>query len=256
MSVEPGPSPQSEFASLQSCFVEGGAEQRARERRIRRRALMISVATQTAILTAIILLPLFGKPERIALANMVPIPPYVPARTPERTTSQARPTTSHQRFRIIDLLTAPDYIPPRVDTRPMGPAEEPPGIALAPATIPCVGCIAIDNPRSQPARPTDAGPQPPRRIKVTTLEPAMLMQRVEPVYPTLARQIRREGRVELRAIIATDGTIQSLQVVSGDPLFIQSAMDAVRQWRYRPTILNGRAVEIDTFITVMYNLHQ
>ena len=84
----------------------------------------------------------------------------------------------------------------------------------------------------------------------------MLMQRVEPVYPTLARQIRREGRVELRAIIATDGTIQSLQVVSGDPLFIQSAMDAVRQWRYRPTILNGRAVEIDTFITVMYNLHQ
>ena len=82
----------------------------------------------------------------------------------------------------------------------------------------------------------------------------MLIHRVEPMYPTLARQIGRAGRVELRAAIATDGTIQSLQVVSGDPLFYQSALDAVRQWRYRPTVLNGQPVEIDTFITVIYNI--
>ena len=60
--------------------------------------------------------------------------------------------------------------------------------------------------------------------------------------------------MELRALISTDGTIQSLQVVSGDPLFLQSALDAVRQWRYHPTILNGQPVEIDTFITVIYSL--
>ena len=84
----------------------------------------------------------------------------------------------------------------------------------------------------------------------------MLIQRVEPQYPVLARQIRKEGRVELRALIATDGTIQSLQVVSGDELFVQSALAAVRQWRYRPTVLNGQPVEIDTFITVVYSLHQ
>lgn len=84
----------------------------------------------------------------------------------------------------------------------------------------------------------------------------MLIQRIEPVYPPLARQIRREGRVELRALISTDGTIKSLQVVSGDPLFLQSALDAVRQWRYRPTVLNGQPVEIDTYITVIYNLQQ
>jgi len=82
----------------------------------------------------------------------------------------------------------------------------------------------------------------------------MLIHRVEPVYPALARQLGRAGRVELRAVIATDGTIQSLQVVSGDPLFYQSAIDAVRQWRYRPTVLNGEPVEIDTFITVIYNI--
>lgn len=82
----------------------------------------------------------------------------------------------------------------------------------------------------------------------------MLLQRIEPVYPPLARQIHREGQVELHAIIATDGTIQSLQVISGDPLFLQSALNAVDQWRYRPTILNGQPVEIDTRITVIYSL--
>jgi outer membrane biosynthesis protein TonB len=57
-------------------------------------------------------------------------------------------------------------------------------------------------------------------------------------------------------MIATDGTIQSLQVVSGDPLFYQSALDAVRQWRYTATVLNGRAVEVDTYISVIYNIQR
>ena len=82
----------------------------------------------------------------------------------------------------------------------------------------------------------------------------MLIRRVEPIYPALARQIHKEGQVELRAIIATDGTIQSLQVVSGDALFLNSAKDAVTQWRYRPTVLNGLPVEIETYITVIYTL--
>jgi protein TonB len=82
----------------------------------------------------------------------------------------------------------------------------------------------------------------------------MLIHRIEPVYPILAKQTHRSGRVELRAIIGTDGTIQSLHIVSGDPLFYESAREAVSQWRYRPTVLNGEPVEIDTFITVIYNI--
>jgi TonB family protein len=82
----------------------------------------------------------------------------------------------------------------------------------------------------------------------------MLTHRVEPQYPPLARQIHREGQVELHAIIATDGSIQFLQVVSGDQLFLQSAIDAVSQWRYRPTSLGGQPVEIETYITVIYTL--
>ena len=89
---------------------------------------------------------------------------------------------------------------------------------------------------------------------MTSIDPALLIHRVEPVYPPLAKQIHKEGRVELRAIIGTDGTIQSLQVVSGDPLFLMSAREAVQQWRYKPTYLNGQPVEIDTYITVVYTL--
>jgi periplasmic protein TonB len=91
---------------------------------------------------------------------------------------------------------------------------------------------------------------------MTHLDPAMLTHRVEPVYPTLAKQLGRGGRVELKAVIATDGTIQSLQVAGGDPLFYQSAMDAVRQWRYSPTVLNGQPVEIDTYISVIYTMQR
>jgi protein TonB len=102
-------------------------------------------------------------------------------------------------------------------------------------------------------RPDD----PPRQKKplvVGHIDPALLTHRVEPVFPALARQLHRTGRVELRAIIGTDGSVQSLQVVSGDPLFINSAREAVLQWRYKPTYLNGEPMEVDTYITVIYTL--
>jgi protein TonB len=118
---------------------------------------------------------------------------------------------------------------------------------------PSPSCINI--PTAGPTPPIISEPRRERPLIVhTRIDQAMLMHRVQPVYPVLPKQLGRSGRVELRAVIATDGTIQSLQVVSGDPLFYQSAMEAVRQWRYKPTVLNGEAVEVDTFITVIYNI--
>jgi periplasmic protein TonB len=79
-----------------------------------------------------------------------------------------------------------------------------------------------------------------------------LLHRVEPVYPHMAVLTNMQGEVKLHALIAKDGTIQSLSVSSGPPILAQAAIDAVRQWRYRPYLLNGQAVEVETFITVNF----
>ena len=81
-----------------------------------------------------------------------------------------------------------------------------------------------------------------------------LIYRVQPQYPPLARQARVQGSVILRAVITRDGKIANLQVVSGHPLLVQSAMDAVLQWRYRPYYLNNEPVEVETQVTVNFTL--
>src|SRR5271165_4203810 len=107
---------------------------------------------------------------------------------------------------------------------------------------------------------TAAPPPPklsPKRITVGgNVQAAHLVNRVQPIYPPLARQTRISGTVKLHAIIGKDGTVQQLQVVSGHPLLVQSALDAVRQWRYQPTLLNGEPVEVDTEIDVIFSLAQ
>jgi protein TonB len=108
---------------------------------------------------------------------------------------------------------------------------------------------------------TTAAPPPPKsspkRITVGgNVQAAHLVNRVQPTYPPLARQTRISGTVKLHAIIGKDGTVQQLQVVSGHPLLVQSALDAVRQWRYQPTLLNGDPVEVDTEIDVIFSLAQ
>jgi protein TonB len=79
---------------------------------------------------------------------------------------------------------------------------------------------------------------------------------VKPVYPPEARASGIEGTVRLHAIIAKDGSILQLEVISGHPLLIQAALDAVRQWKYEPTLLNGQPVEVDTTIDVLFQLNK
>jgi protein TonB len=88
------------------------------------------------------------------------------------------------------------------------------------------------------------------------VQAAKLMNKVQPMYPPLARQTRISGTVRLHAIIAKNGTVEQLEVISGHPLLVQAALDAVRQWKYQPTTLNGDAVEVDTTIDVIFSLNQ
>jgi protein TonB len=81
-----------------------------------------------------------------------------------------------------------------------------------------------------------------------------LILRIQPDYPSLARQARIQGLVVLRAMISRDGAIENLQVLSGHPMLVRAAMDAVRQWRYRPYVLNGEPVEVETEVKVNFVL--
>jgi protein TonB len=105
---------------------------------------------------------------------------------------------------------------------------------------------------------TGAPPPPPPRVTRTRVggqvQEAKIIARPNPVYPPLARQARIQGRVQLHAIIGKDGRVSELQVVSGHPLLVKSALDAVQNWRYQPTILNGEPVEVDTTIDVNFVL--
>jgi protein TonB len=81
-----------------------------------------------------------------------------------------------------------------------------------------------------------------------------LINQTRPVYPPLARQARIQGTVKLTAIIAKDGTIEKLEVLSGHPLLIPAALQAVKEWRYKPTLLNGEPVEVVTQVDVNFTL--
>ena len=83
---------------------------------------------------------------------------------------------------------------------------------------------------------------------------ASIITQTQPSYPPLARQARIQGAVVLHAIIDKQGRVAQLEVVSGHPLLVQSAMEAVRQWRYKPTQLNGDPVEVDTTIQVTFTM--
>ena len=95
----------------------------------------------------------------------------------------------------------------------------------------------------------------PQRVKVSAgVTSGLLIRKITPTYPPLAKQARIQGSVVLQAVIGKDGTIQNLRAVSGHPMLIQSAIDAVRQWKYKPYFLNGDAVEVDTQVTVNFTL--
>lgn len=98
-------------------------------------------------------------------------------------------------------------------------------------------------------------PVTPQRVRISQgVTKGLLIKRVEPTYPTLAKAARVQGDVVLTAIISTNGEIENLQLVSGHPMLVPSAIAAVKQWRYKPYLLNGQPVEVETTITVIFAL--
>jgi TonB family protein len=105
------------------------------------------------------------------------------------------------------------------------------------------------------ARVVESGALLPERIRVSSaVAQGLLLRKVAPVYPDEARRARVQGTVILQVIISKEGTIENLQVISADSMLVDAATDAVRQWRYRPYVLNGAPVEVVTTVEIRFTL--
>ncbi len=222
---------------------------------------MLSLAAELAGIGLLIVAPLvwgqrlpaFSFTKIAVWRPLAPTPTPVPVRA-----THGSVLTKPSPFPRANVMLDPPRIPDRLiaftDPPPLPTGNE----VFVSGPADSVGVSAVGNTPGPPAtvrhsvEPTT--PAPTIRIRVSRLEPAKIVYQVMPVYPPLARSTRTSGTVSLIGVIATNGTIQSLRVLKGHPLLVRAALDAVRQWRYQPTILNGQPVEVEAPIDVTFTL--
>jgi len=218
----------------------------------------VSLLAQALVIAVAVLVPLLAKPmlpglNAAIVSLQLPKPPRAaaPAPLPEHVAAARPPVFS-------DVLRQPLQMPDRarIIAEPMPPTATTgppiPGAGFEGGVISRIGGVTV-GPRPLPPVVEPAPVTGPIRVG-SEVQAARIVRRVLPVYPPLARSARISGVVRLQAIIAVDGSIAELNAVSGHPLLIAAAMDAVKQWRYRPTVLNGKSVPVDTRIDVNFTL--
>lgn len=225
-------------------------------------AAVMSFGVQAVFLGLLVLIPLLYT-DALPLTSLksfvteIQVPPG--PRQPPPPNEHPRPHQQQQSSEMQGaILLQPPRIPDRIADIRESAAPPPPGPYIPGGTggpgsgSPFMNTLLASNIR--PVAPPAANIQTrPTRVSIGVTE-GMLIHRVTPLYPTIARNARIQGPVVLHAIIGRDGTIQNLQVVSGPPLLIQAALDAVQRWRYRPYLLNNEPVEVETQITVNFTL--
>ncbi len=195
-------------------------------------------------------------------------PPAPPPHETPRVATQ--PAQAQSRFVDPNKLTAYTRIPPKalnlVDqisaTAAAAESSFVPGAIYDANAVPTGIPFSIGKalppppePKSQPAKAPAV--RTPDRIRIGGLVlSAKIVRKVIPIYPAMARQPRVSGTVQLLGVIGKDGTVQQLQVISGHPLLVSAAVEAVKQWLYRPTLLNGEPVEVVAPIDVNFTLAQ
>ena len=238
-------------------FTESLLESCARTRR--GWTTFLSFAAQTAVVAALVLLPLFytqALPAIIDLGRLIGPPP---GKVPRAASTERRATRNSDSELVGDTVREPIRIRQGVaEVHDQGAPEPVPdnGLVIPGGTGSREAGTQIMALFAVPPRP--AAPPPPvptRRVAVSCgVLQGFLLHQVRPVYPMPAIIAHVQGAVVLSAVISRAGTIENLHVVSGHPLLVRAAVEAVRQWRYRPYLLNGEPVEVDTQITVNFTL--
>jgi len=232
-------------------FADSLLDASSAERGHRRRTTLSSFLLQIAAVIALLLVSLLRveqlPPTQWRYALIAPAPP--PAAPALR---EARAATSG--VMAAHPLSAPSYEP-----REMPPDAG--SVALAAPDISHLGITGLRGPgvpfSNGSALPLIAPPPPTVSAKpapVSRMMEGNLIHRVQPAYPALAKQARIQGSVVLRAIINREGVIENLQALSGPPVLEQAAIAAVKQWRYRPYLLGGEPIEVETQVTVNFSL--
>ena len=225
----------------------------------RRWATLISFGLQTVCVGALVLAPLLYTG---ALPPLTFSPPLLPP--PAHRRAQVKPQDAVKLIPVPTNLTAdggvraPIRIPDQVwiPATPE-PAAPPAGLLSAlPGVEGGTGPDLVTNPMiAEVVRSRVATPPPLQRLVISAgVQQALLLHRVTPQYPPIAVQAHIQGTVVLHAIITRQGTIERLDLVNGHPLLAPAAIDAVRQWRYRPTYLNHEPVEVETEIVINFVL--
>lgn len=222
----------------------------------------LSAIVQVCIILVMILIPLLvteALPKTMLTTFLVAPPPPPPPPPPAIAVKIVKPVA-----RLIQQgkMMAPTVIPKKVNI--IKEQELPPDVSA----VGVVGGVPGGMPGGSAGGVlggiiggTGGGPPPPpkpvvqQRIRVGgNVQAAKLIRQPLPIYPQIAKTAHIQGTIVLHAIIAKDGSVQEVQYISGPPLLMRSAMDAVKQWRYQPTTLNGEAVEVDTTISVVFTL--
>jgi periplasmic protein TonB len=240
-----------ETQMFEQTFVQGTGESR------KPWPVAASFTGQLIVVGIILMVPLMQTariawpPATILYAPPRAVPP--PLKVEVRTSAQTAASLVRAVFQ--PRFTAPTHIPTKIVT--MGGDDfVPPMIGMAGDMTGTGGSAALPfSTDVAPPKVQEAAPVKPTSVRMSTgVQQAMLIHEVKPPYPPLARTARVSGVVRLAAVIARDGTIQHLQLINGPPLLVKAALEAVQQWRYKPTLLSGEAVEVITEIDVNFTL--
>lgn len=230
--------------------------------------VLLSVVLHAAVLAAALAVPLYFTQtidlRRFTETLLVPPPPPPPAPAVAADIAKARPAPQ-RRFLTGGKLLAPVVIPNRVVILKEEPLALDDGMGVAggvPGGVPggqmggvLGGVIGGLSSRTYVAPPSTPQPRAPIRVGGRVKPPRALVQPA-PAYPPLAKQTRLQGVVSIDAVIDSEGNVVEMQVISGAPLLIPAALEAVRQWKYEPTYLNDQPIAVQLIVKVTFQLSQ
>lgn len=222
-------------------------------------AKLLSFAIEICVIGVLVLLPLIytqALPKQLWTSILeAPTPPAGPA--PKALKVQPR-TTGADREPQDNVLREPSWIPrttAMVLDEQASPEGPPSMDGLVPGGVPEGVPNAVITEIARATPPPLMKPSPTQKLRVSSgVAAGMLVHQVKPQYPPIAMQARIQGTVVLQAVIGKDGTVRDLRLISGHPMLAPAAIEAVRQWRYRPYLLNNEPVEVDTQINVNFTL--